>query len=91
MTKSQLKQLIREVVTNLDYSDSKIKAAVDKQVSNYDSEKKSSNINAQKLVGKTIKSINVNPTTGVVEIAFTDGKNFIFGEADGIYGFEEYK
>jgi hypothetical protein len=84
MTRKELKQLIRETIEDVGMDDAMAKWNASK-----DTAMQNSNIEAQKLIGKTIKAIKVNPKTGDLDIEFTNGQKVVYGEMDGIYSFEE--
>jgi len=97
MTRKELKQLIRETIEEVGTTNemfgfgggnSKLRASLDAEVDAIESEKRNANATAQKLIGKTIKTINLDPKDGYMKISFNDGTSVDFGEADGVFSFE---
>ena len=78
MKKSELKALINEVIQEMDQSDPQRAAALS------DREHR----RAQKLVGRTIKTIKIYQNDGSLEITFTDGTSTFYGEDGETWGFD---
>lgn len=91
MKKSELKFLIKEIVAEVSAYDqlpASGKTALNNLIAAQADEEKNANVNAQRLIGKTIRSINLNPKTGYMELSFSDGKKAVFGEVDSVYSFD---